>query len=288
MNRAHPIVAVSFAVAVAVGAAEPASAETPAECVDYSPLGFCLDWGSPGTEDPGTPGASGGGDLPTCYWVNLDSYVPSDSTIYVDYGIEPPPEGVDVVWQMLECSDGTIGDDMRWIIPPGPGDIAEGIRGRIAGTLPGPTVASSPADGVPAIVGMPVFVEVTNWTGVVTVQECAGFCVTVRAVPSLTFHPGEVDASPVACTGSGTAYLPDGPPAEEQALADGACSYAYRLRTGVPGRPPAWSGSVSVTWAITWSATTGASGTLAPVTRSTDLPRAVEEVQTVVSGGDTP
>lgn len=287
MNRAHPVVAVGFAVAVAVGAAEPASAGTPAECVDYSPLGFCLEWGTPGTEDPGTPGGSGGGDEPTCYWVNLD-YVPSDSTIFVDYGIEPPPEGVDVVWQALECSDGTIADDMRWIIPPGPRDIAEGVRGRIVGTLPGPTVASSPADGVPAIVGMPVFVQVTNWTGVVTMQECAGFCVTVTAVPSLTFNPGEVDAPAVACAGPGTAYLPDGPPAQEQARADGACTYTYGLRTGVPGRPPAWSGSVSVTWAITWSATTGASGALTPVTRSADLPRAVEEVQTVVSGGDTP
>ena len=58
MNRAHPVVAVCFAVAVAVGAAEPASAETPAVCVDYSPLGFCLEWGTPGTEDPGTPGGS--------------------------------------------------------------------------------------------------------------------------------------------------------------------------------------------------------------------------------------
>ncbi|HRD99990.1 MAG TPA: hypothetical protein PLV68_01760, partial [Ilumatobacteraceae bacterium] len=122
----------------------------------------------------------------------------------------------------------------------------------------------------------------------VTAQECAGFCVTVRAAPSLTFNPAETDASAVNCAGSGTAYMPDGPPADEQAALEGACAHTYALRTGVPGRPLTWPGSVTVTWTITWSATTGASGTLSPVTRTTDLPRAVEEVQTVVNGGVSP
>jgi hypothetical protein len=289
MIAARPVVAVAVAVALAAGASERAGAETPGECIDYSPLGFCIEWSIPGDEDPGSDGASGGGEGPPCYWVTIELDPGSDDpTLYVDYGLATPPEGVDVVWQVLECSDGTAIDDMRWILPPNPGEIATGVRGRIAGTLPEPIVASSPAGGVAAIVGVPVFVEVTNWTGVVTQQECVGFCVTVTATPTLTFHPGEPDAPAVACAGSGTVYAPDGPPPVEQAAAGGACSYTYGLRTGAPGRPTAWSGSVSVTWAITWTATTGASGTLASVTRSTDLPRAVEEVQTVVNGGDTP
>lgn len=290
MNTVRSAVAVAAAVGVVLGSPLSADASAPGECIEYDEIGgFCIEWGTPDDETPGTPGGSGGGPGPTCYWVRLDSDLGEvDGTVFVDYGIAYPPEGVEVVWQVRECSDGTLVDDIRWVIPPNPGEIAAGIRGRIAGTLPAPTVASSPADGVAAIVGVPVFVQVTNWTGVVTAQECAGFCVTVRATPSLTFTPGEVDAPAVACAGSGTAYAPDGPPPAEQAVADGACSHTYALRTGVPGRPSAWSGSVSVTWAITWSATTGASGTLASVTRSTDLPRPVEEVQTVVNGGGTP
>lgn len=43
-----------------------------------------------------------------------------------------------------------------------------------------------------------------------------------------------------------------------------------------------WPGSVRVTWTISWSASTGVSGSLPSVTRATALPRAVEEVQAVV------
>lgn len=289
MNMARPVAAVAIAAAISVGTSSRVSAADPGECMSYSPLGFCIEWSTPGAESPGNPGSTGGGEGPPCYWVTLD-YDPSlgDGAIYFDYGIEEPPDGVDVVWQAMECSDGSAIDDIRWILPPNPRVIAEGVRGRIAGTLPEPLIASSPADGVAAIVGVPVFVQVTNWTGVVTVQECAGFCVTVRAIPSLTFDPGEAGASAIACAESGTVYVPGGPPATDQAAVEGACSHTFALRSGVADRPPAWPGSVSVTWSITWTATTGASGTLGSVTRSTDLPRSVEEVQTVVQGGEVP
>lgn len=289
MNVARPVAAAVVAAVIAVGTSSRVRAADPGECMSYSPLGFCIEWSTPGAERPGNPGSSGGGEGPPCYWVTLD-YDPgaSDPTVFVDYGIEEPPAGVDVVWQAMECSDGSVIDDMRWIIPPGPREIAEGVRGRIAGSLPEPIIASSPADGVAAIVGVPVFVQVTNWTGVVTAQECAGFCVSVSAVPSLTFNPGEAGASLVACAESGTAYVPGGPSAADQATVAGACSHTYALRTSVAERPAAWPGSVSVTWSITWTATTGASGTLSSVTRSTGLPRPVEEVQTVVQGGESP
>jgi hypothetical protein len=229
------------------------------------------------------------GDGPACYWVTADRDIGADDpTVFVDFGLQYPTDGVSVVWQSWECSDGSGTIQIRWIIPPGPGEVAEGVRGRIAGTLPEQVIASSPADGVAAIVGVPVFVQVTNWTGVVGAQECAGFCVTVRAEPSLTFSPGETGASAIACSGSGTAYVQGGLPAETQAATAGACSHMYLLRSGVNGRPAEWPGSVSVTWTITWTATTGASGTLPPVTRSTALPRSVEEVQTVVQGGELP
>jgi hypothetical protein len=222
-----------------------------------------------------------------CYWVTIPD--PSDDpTIWVDFGPSPPPIGVTLVWQAWVCSDGSGTFALRWIIPATPANLAAIARGQLLGTMPQPSVSSSPPVGTASIVEVPVFVEVTNWTGVVTDSECAGgLCVTVTATPALTFSPGETGSSPIACAGSGTRYDPDGGSAESQASADGACAYAYRYRTAVDGRPAAWPGSVSVTWTLAWTASTGASGSLPAVTRSTLLPRAVREVQTVVVRGET-
>src|SRR4051794_35271267 len=145
MNMARTVAAVGVAAALAAGTSSRVSAADPSECMSYSPLGVCIEWSTPGTDNPGNSGSSGGGGGPPCYWKTLD-YDPSvtDGPFYVDYGIERPPEGVDVVWQVMECADGSAIDDSRWIIPPNPRSVAEGVRGRIAATLPEPIVASSP------------------------------------------------------------------------------------------------------------------------------------------------
>src|SRR5262245_51077685 len=132
MTTARPVVAVAVAAAVAAGASHRASAETPAECVSISPTGFCIEWSTPGDDNPGDPGSSGGGEGPTCYWVTLDHDAGTmDPTIFVDYGLPTPPDGVTVVWQAWECADGSFADQYRWIVPPTPGEIAAGVRGRI-------------------------------------------------------------------------------------------------------------------------------------------------------------
>lgn len=269
--------------------AGPADASEPGQCVNYSPLGYCIDWDVP---TPGGPPAGGGGggstDEVVCYWVTIPDDLSEDPTIWFDFDLTPPPEGVTVVWQSWECSDGSATFAFRWVIPATPANLAALARGQVMGLMPQPSINSSPPVGTASIVEVPVFVEVTNWTGVITDSECAGgLCVTVTATPQLTFTPAEAGSSPVTCAGSGTRYDPDGAPIEQQASADGACAYAYRLRTGVEGRPTHWPGSVSVTWTISWTATTGASGSLPAVTRTTSLPRAVREVQTVVVRGET-
>lgn len=291
MRAARSALAAAFIAASVLGAASAVGASEPGQCVEYSPLGYCVEWDVP---TPGNPGGGGGGDGPrsdevVCYWVTIPDDLSEDPTIWFDFGLTPPPEGVTVVWQSWECSDGSATFNFRWIIPATPANLAASVRGRLLGVLPQPFVDSSPPVGTAAIVGVPVFVDVTNWTGVLTEAECAGgMCVTVTATPSLTFIPGETGSSSVACAGSGTRYDPEGDSPEVQASADGACAYKYRLRTGVEGRPSAWPGAVSVTWTISWTASTGASGSLPAVTRSTALPRAVEEVQAVVVGGETP
>jgi hypothetical protein len=272
-----------------LGTAGAVGASEPGQCVEYSPLGYCVEWDVP---TPGNPGGGGGpstGEV-VCYWVTIPEDLSQDPTIWADFGLTPPPEGVTVVWQSWECTDGgPPGFNFRWIIPATPANLAASVRGRLLGVLPQPSVNSSPPVGTAAIVGVPVFVEVTNWTGVLTEAECAGgLCVTVTATPALTFIPGETGSSSIACAGSGSRYDPDGASAEEQASRDGACAYKYRLRTGVQPRPSEWPGSVVVSWTVAWTASTGTSGSLPPVTRATALPRAVHEVQAVVVGGETP
>jgi hypothetical protein len=283
------VAVIAAASVVAFPSALSAQAAEPGECIRRDPQGYCLEWDvtTPGT--PGTPGGSGGGPAPECYWVTIDDELPEDPTIFVDFGLEEPPEGVPILWQSWECSDGRATFNFRWVIAPTPGALAETGRGRLVGQLPKPVVESSPPPGTASIIGVPVFITVVNWTGIVTQTECAGgLCVTVTATPQLTFRPGEPGAPTVQCSGSGTRFTPSAGTPEAQASSPGACTWTYTTRTGANGRPSAWPGQASVSWSISWTATTGASGSLAAVTRSTDVPRPVAEVQTVIEGGATP
>ncbi|MGD9998875.1 MAG: hypothetical protein AB7N61_21175 [Acidimicrobiia bacterium] len=289
--RTRPRVAV-IGAAVALWVLKPttALAQDVTQCVEWSPRGYCIEWDVPTPGTPGTPGDSGGGPPPECYWVNLsDDLGADDPTIYADFGLERPPEGVDVIWQSWECADGRTTFNFRWVIAATPGTLASIARGRLVGELPQPVVETSPAAGTASIIGVPVFVAVVNWTGVVTETECAGgLCVTVTATPQLTFRPGEPGAQSVQCAGAGTRFAADVGTPESQASSPGACTWTYTTRTGANGRPSAWPGQASVSWSVAWTATTGASGSLAAVTRSTDVPRPVAEVQTVIEGGATP
>jgi hypothetical protein len=283
------IAVIAAAAVIVFPSALNAQAAEPGECIRRDPQGYCLEWDvtTPGT--PGTPGGSRGGPAPECYWVTIDDELPEDPTIFVDFGLEEPPEGVPILWQSWECSDGRATFNFRWVIAPTPGALAETVRGRLIGQLPQPVVESSPPAGTASIIGVPVFVTVVNWTGVVTQTECAGgLCVTVTATPQLAFRPGEPGAPTVQCAGAGTRFAADAGTPESQASSPGACTWTYTTRTGANGRPSAWPGQASVSWSIAWTATTGASGSLALVTRSTDVPRPVAEVQTVIEGGATP
>ena len=140
--------------------------------------------------------------------------------------------------------------------------------------------------GVPSVVEVPVFVTVTNWQPTISVSDSVtGIPVTVTATPQLLFEPAEPGSGAKACTGPGRRYEPGGGDLWDQAAASGACTHVYRQRTGADGRPSEWPGVVTVRWSITWSAADGSGGSFPDVDRATAVPRAVEEVQTVVVSG---
>lgn len=259
------------------------------QCVEVDSQGYCLEWdvGSPGGGGSGGGSGGGGGEV-VCFWRTI-SDPSSDPTVFYEFGLAQPPAGVTLVWQERVCNDGSAVFDLRWVVPVTPENLAQLARGEIVGRLPQPTVLASPPLGTAAIVEVPVFVEVSNWTGTINESECAGgLCVTLTATPVLRFSPGEPSSDSLQCAGPGTRFDANGPSPEAQAASDGACAHAYGLRTGAEGRPAAWPGLVSVTWTLSWSASSGATGTLPSVTRSTAVPRSVQEVQSVVVAGSTP
>jgi hypothetical protein len=265
--------------------ADPASA-TPALCPPT--FDWCVRDGDPGP-DPGPGPGPGPIEEPRgcgVEWRTVDPPQRDDPPMWIGY--DPPPPDMDVIWQATLCSFrlGLV-FMYRWLPVVTPEIVANDLWVELSGTLPTPEIASDPAPGVHAIIDVPVYVEVTNWTGVLTPSQCeAGFCVTVTVTPSLVFRPGEPDSSAIACVGQGSRYDPNGPDIEDQAAEPGACSHAYRHRTGADGRPDAWPAEMAVTWTITWTSTAGNGGSLPSVTRSTASPRGVDEVQTVVVDGE--
>jgi hypothetical protein len=293
-----PTVAALLAVLLCVVPGTPAGAAPSDDC----PLkDFCV---SDQVETPGAPatpvsqgegeqrGGGGGATGPVCTWEQSGVAGPAgegDGGPFLDVDGTASP-GAEFY---AEVCDGVYTGRVRWVPAdtpapaapvPSPEQLASIVRVRLEGSLPAPTVASTPAPGRPALVGYPSFVSVTNWTGVVTDGECdptGVLCVNVTATPSMRFSPGEPGAPVVECAGPGVPFDPAADPFEQAASRD-ACAHPYRLRTGVEGRPGAWPGEVTVVWELAWSSTSGAGGSLEPVEKSASVPRAVNEVQTVV------
>ena len=277
---------VAAALPMLVGA-RAAHANDPTDCTKRDGQGFCIEWSVGGHhETPGGGDRGGSNGAVVCYWV--DHAMINDPTIYADYGLQHPPDGAAIQWQFYECSDGSVQDNFRWVFTVPPTDTAANILVRIERGIGPPKVESSPPLGTASILTIPVFVSVANWSGVISESGCGGgICVTVTATPALTFDPGEPGSTPRICTGSGTKFNRSIPPAQ-QATAQGACAYAYKMRTGAEGRPNEWPATATVKWSIAWTSTIGQTGVLPPVVRAVPIPRSVQEVQTVVVGGSTP
>jgi hypothetical protein len=164
--------------------------------------------------------------------------------------------------------------------------LAQVLYLRVRAEMQAPQLASDPPVASPAIVEVPVFVQVTNWQPPIVDSECdpvGGLCVTMTATPELSWRPGEPSAPQMACEAPGSRFDPSGPPAEEQATRPGACAWTYSMRTGTEGRPEAWPGQVGIDWSVSWSATDGDEGVFPGLQFTAAAPRAVNEVQTVVA-----
>jgi hypothetical protein len=228
-----------------------------------------------------------------CSWQNVGGPV-ADSLRGRMTGV---PDGA--VFQIpVGCDYAELGDadplnQARWVMPgddapPAPADpavVAEGVLAQIQTRMNAPAVVSDPPLGTASVVTLPVFVQVTNWQGTVSDSGCDGpVCVEITATPTLTFDPGEPGSSAKVCTPPGTRFDPGGPDPVDQASAAGACAHVYTSRTGALDRPAEWPAQVTITWDVGWTSNVGVDGAFDPMSLSTAVPRAVNEVQTVVVG----
>lgn len=295
MTRRPLLAALAVAAAASAPGPGPAAAQVPADPAACPDLDYCLGDEAPlpggGQTGPGgTPSTPGGGPdcttQPFAVEVGGGDY---GAGLPNDPGPRPSPEAV----LMYTRCEGDPTGRVWWWQPGEPAapprltvaELAGRARARVEGMLPEPQVVASPAPGVAAIVGVPSFVAVEGWGETFGDTACdpaaPGFCVSVTASPAaLSWWPGEPDVAPLACVGGGTVYVPDGGDLADQA-APPACAHAYRTRTGVWGRPAEWPGTVSVRWGVTYTAPSG-DGTLPDVVKTAPLPRAVDEVQSVV------
>lgn len=258
----------------------PVSSETPAE-----------------PESDARPNGQPGGRPPPCTWRTVDGPGAAE-TLHALF----PEAPSDAVLQGRDCANATPRDPggtdfslgVRWVpagaapppaaAPPVPSDVALTLYARVEALMEAPVVATDPPAGTPALVSLPVFLQVTNWQGPLSVDDCVlGVCVALAATPSLEWWSGEPGVALVTCDGPGVRFDLGGPDPAEQAGWPGACTQTYRMRTGSDGRPGLWPGEVTVTWAVSWTSSGGTTGAFPPLSLSTSVPQVVREAQSIVS-----
>lgn len=141
-----------------------------------------------------------------------------------------------------------------------------------------PVPHTSPPADVPQLVGLPVWLwlDDASWSTFDASASVAGVTVTVVATPqSASWDMG--DGATVTCSGPGTPWTGD-------TSARTSCSHTYQH---VSDRQPGgrYQASVTLTWSVSWSATTGETGTLPDASRRTSFELDVRQRQGVITHG---
>lgn len=141
--------------------------------------------------------------------------------------------------------------------------------------LPFPVPSTAPSLEVRPITGLDtwLWIDPAAWQPREATAELAGFSVTVTATPvRVVWDMGEGEQA-VQCDGPGTVWQPEGP---ESQTTD--CAYNYRWNSN--DEPDGvFRASVTVEWDVAWTASTGATGTLAPGRRTTTFDVAVKSIE---------
>jgi hypothetical protein len=143
-----------------------------------------------------------------------------------------------------------------------------------------PVPHTSPPVDADQLVGFPVWmwVDDTVWRSFDAHASVAGITVTVVAQPkSLRWNMG--DGTVISCAGPGTAWV-EGSDGDQRS----DCSHIYQY---VSAHEPdgRYHASVTVSWSVAWSASTGEGGALPDASRSASFDLNVVERQAVITYG---
>ena len=199
--------------------------------------------------------------------------------VHYDEGPVDPEPGKPYVLACFDQSDRMVKSILRIFDPADPfGGVAateralDEARRRLDLPLPQPALNPPTAQ----LVGVATWLWVDGPWGPVSATAAVGaVTATVTATPvEVVWDMG--DGTTTTCD-AGTPYDPTRPPAGQHS----GCTHVFtRTSAGRPGGT--YAVTATVTYEVTWSATTGGSGALGTLTRSTTIPVRVTEAQALI------
>jgi len=267
---------ISFTIAATAALAAFVVASTPAraDIVAVAPDGNGANIEVATSGGRGSTGPTTGGR--TCTWTVTQANTPEPFRSI--WAVVPPPPGEapgSGQWARWDCSDGTAG--ISWL-PNSQPAVAPEVLAQEAYRqlpLPQPQIGVNPVAGREQFVNLPtwLWVSPTTWGIRSATASVPGLSATATATPiTVTWTMG--DGGQVVCHGSGTPYSPR----YSARSASPDCGYVYR-HSSARATSGAYTLTAVTTWQVTWTSTSGATGSLPPITRSSQISVRVAEAQ---------
>lgn len=275
MRAQRPVQVVLLGALLAMAVAGPAGADG-SEASGGSAGAYVDGAGNPTAEAsdtssmPGAPGAA-----TDCHWKLLGT----DETMNVFDDNGKPVTSPTGRWLQKVCNGSPVAVGGVFAIPEQPVDPRDvARRARQSVSIPEPVLSTSPPADHRLYAQMPtwLFLDQSWWKPYSATADTGGVSATVVARPvRATWSTG--DGRQVVCTGPGVAW--------HRGLPESAtdCSHTYiRSSSGRPGGT--FTLGVTVEFAVSWTASTGAGGALPSITRTASRPVEVGEIQAVETG----
>ena len=226
------------------------------------------------SQSASVPG-SGGASPSDCNWVRMDAS--TNSVIYDENGQRiNSPTGR---WLQKVCDGSPVAVGGVFAVPEQPTDPRRVAReARQSVSIPEPVLATSPAIDRRLYVQMPtwLWLDPSWWKAYSATASTGGVSATVVARPVRTIW-SMGDGRQTVCGGPGVAW--------RRGLPESAATCAYTYTRSSDGQQGGtFTLGVTVEFAISWTATTGAAGTLPPITRTASRQVTVGEIQAVETG----
>jgi hypothetical protein len=192
------------------------------------------------------------------------------------------------VWELVAVFQFQEGDSVPVEPVVAPEALAQLALARIV--VPAPRPATAPAISADTLVGITtwLWVDPAQWRPLTASAAAGGLEVTATVTPTLvTWDMGEGRGTePIVCRGPGTPYRPDIRDKYQRTN----CGYVYQWASfDHPAQADPrdadddrYHASATIAWSVSWSASNGASGTLADLSSTAPFALRVDEVQAVI------